>query len=101
LYGDNDQTFSSATWKGMYAHFTAAGGHAQLVDYGDFQKDARQAYTRYLAATRPRAFAIARDGAWGQASGIDSINAALVQCANGHEECRVYSVDGDVVWAKK
>ncbi|MEM5318177.1 CocE/NonD family hydrolase [Paraburkholderia sp. JHI869] len=250
FYGDNDQTFSSTTWKGMYAHYTGAGGHAQLVDYGSFQQDAhamtasgaglplwvakadaflasvgmpgsevnqeylpppvlkasgyarindlnavpylsalqkakiyasylvaprpkalaigstngtwasggfdaarsamqqcwkisqycqlyavdntvvwprqesappltnfaslqdvnavpylhsdgRQAYTRYLAATRPRAFAIARDGAWGQASGIDSINAALVQCANGHEECRVYSVDGDVVWDTK
>jgi dienelactone hydrolase len=250
FYGDNDQTFSSATWKGMYAHYTAAGGHAQLVDYGDFQKDAhamtasgaglplwvakadaflasigmpfeevnpeylphpalqasgyadikdfsavpylstrqkaelyasylaapppkaiaigntngmwasggfdparsamqqcwklsqycqlyavdntvvwprqesapppthfaslqdvnavpwlraagRQAYTRYLATTRPRAFAIAPDGAWGQASGVDSINEALVQCAGGHEGCRVYSVDGDVVWAVK
>ncbi|MEM5405710.1 hypothetical protein [Paraburkholderia unamae] len=250
FYGDNDQTFSTATWKGMYAHYTAAGGRAQLVDYGDFQKDAhamtasgaglplwiakadaflqsigmpgnevnpeylprpepkasgyasindfsavpylnarqktalfasylaaplpkaiaigstsgmwasggfdpvrsamrqcwrvsqycqlyavdntvvwprqesappptnfaslqdvnavpwlhadgRQAYTRYLAATRPRAFAIARDGGWGQASGIDSINAALVQCAKGHEECRIYSVDGDVVWAAR
>lgn len=250
FYGDNDQTFSSATWKGMYAHYTAAGGHAQLVDYGDFQKDAhamtasgaglplwiakadaflasigmpgnevnpeylprpalkasgyasindfsavpylnarqktavyasylaapppkaiaigstngmwasggfdparsamqqcwkvsqycqlyavdntvvwprqesapprtdfaslqdvnavpwlhadgRQAYTHYLTTTRPRAFAIARDGGWGQASGIDAINAALVQCANGHQECRVYSVDSDVVWATK
>lgn len=250
FYGDNDQIFSSATWKGMYAHYTAAGGHAQLVDYGDFQKDAhamtasgtglplwiskadaflesigmpgsevnpeyiphsaqkasgyasindinavpyldsrqkaslyasylaapppkaiaigstngmwasggfdparsamqqcwkvsqycqlyavddtvvwprqesapprtdfaslqdvnavpwlradgRQAYVHYLAATRPRAFAIARDGGWGQASGIDAINAALVQCANNHQGCRVYSVDGDVVWAAK
>ncbi|MEX3941333.1 alpha/beta hydrolase family protein [Paraburkholderia sp. BR10937] len=162
FYGDNDQTFSTATWKGMYAHYTAAGGRAQLVDYADFQKDAhamtasgaglplwiakaeaflqsigmpgnevnpeylprpepkasgyasindfsavpylnaRQKtalFASYLAATRPRAFAIARDGGWGQASGIDSINAALVQCANGHEECRIYSVDGDVVWA--
>jgi dienelactone hydrolase len=250
FYGDNDQTFSSETWKGMYAHFTAAGAHAQLVDYGDFQKDAhamtasgaglplwvekadaflasigmpagevnpeylphpepkgsgyasindlsaipylsarqkaslyasylaapppkaiaigstngswvsggfdaarnamqqcwkvsqycqlyavdntvvwprqesappptnfaplqdaaavpwlhadgREAYTRYLATARPRAFAIARDGGWGEASGIDSINAALVQCASDHEDCRVYSVDGDVVWAAK
>ncbi|WP_321931026.1 alpha/beta hydrolase family protein [Paraburkholderia guartelaensis] len=250
FYGDNDQIFSSATWKGMYAHYTGAGGHAQLVDYGSFQQDAhamtasgaglplwvakadaflasigmpasevnreylphpelkasgyarikdlnavpylsalqkaklyasylvaplpkalaigstngtwasggfdaarsamqqcwkisqycqlyavdntvvwprqesappptnfaslqdvsavpylhtdgRQAYTRYLSARRPRAFAIARDGGWGQASGIDSITAALVQCADGHEECRIYSVDGDVVWATK
>jgi len=250
FYGDNDQIFSSATWKGMYAHYTGAGGHAQLVDYGSFQQDAhamtasgaglplwiakadaflasigmpgsevnqeylphpelqasgyarindlnavpylsalqkaklyasylaaplpkalaigstngtwasggfdaarsamqqcwkisqycqlyavdntvvwprqesappptnfaslqdvdavpylhadgRQAYTHYLTARRPRAFAIARDGGWGQAFGIDSINAALLQCANGHEECRIYSVDGDVVWAAK
>lgn len=40
FYGENDQTFSNATWRGMYGRYTAAGGHAQLVDYGAFQKDA-------------------------------------------------------------
>ncbi|GLU33616.1 hypothetical protein Busp01_34580 [Trinickia caryophylli] len=250
FYGENDQTFSNATWRGMYGRYTAAGGHAQLVDYGAFQKDAhamtasgaglplwmakadaflasigmpsrevgpeylprpapkasgyatiddvdaipylsarerasvhagylaapapkamaigstngtwasggfdparsamqrcwstsrycrlyavdntvvwprqasapprtdfaplrdvaavpylrtdgRRAYAQYLAASRPRAFTIAPDGAWGAASGVDPINDALAQCATGHAGCRIYSVDGDVVWAGK
>ncbi|PMS18514.1 hypothetical protein C0Z18_16390 [Trinickia dabaoshanensis] len=63
--------------------------------------DGRHAYTRYLAGHRPRAFAIAPDGAWGAASGIDPIDDALARCANGHTGCRLYSVDGDVVWAAK
>jgi hypothetical protein len=65
------------------------------------QADGRRAYARYLAANRPRAFAIAPDGSWGEASGLDPINKALVQCANGHEGCRVCSVDGDIVWTAK
>ena len=250
FYGDNDQIFSAATWQGMYRRYTAAGAHAELVDYGAFQKDAhamtasgaglplwiakadaflasigmpggevnaeyvpprspkasgyadiddinavpylstqqkasiymaylaapvpkamaigstngtwvagtfdpsrsalqrcwsiskycqlyavdntvvwprqesappptrfalvkdvnavpylhadgRRAYGRYLATSRPRAFAIAPDGAWGTASGTDPINDALVQCGSGHDGCRVYSVDGDVVWPPK
>ncbi len=250
FYGDNDQIFSSATWHGMFSRYTAAGAHAELVDYGAFQKDAhamtasgaglplwvekadaflagiglpgrevapeylpraaprpsgyaslddlaavpflsaqqkakiyagflaaplpralaigstdaiwasggfdpartalarcwqtsqycqiyaidktvvwprqpdapprtqfaalqnvnavpflqpagRRAYEQYLATVRPRAFAIAPDGAWGAASGVDAISEALVRCGNGHEGCRIYSVDGDVVWAGK
>lgn len=251
FYGDNDQIFSTATWQSMYRSYTAAGAHAQLVDYGAFQKDAhamtasgaglslwiakadaflagigmpsgevnaeylprqapkasgyatladvdavpflgpkwkatvyasyltaptpkamaigstngtwasggfdpartvmqrcwsmsqycqlyavdntvvwprlesappathfaslrdvnavpylgvtgRQAYSSYLAARRPRAFAIAPDGGWGVASGaVDPTNDALAQCGNGHQGCRLYSVDGDVVWAAK
>ncbi|CAB3760052.1 dienelactone hydrolase family protein [Paraburkholderia solisilvae] len=250
FYGDNDQTFATATWRQMYAQYTAAGGRAELVDYGAFQKDAhamtasgaglplwvqkadaflrsigmpaaetdpqylpghapaattyadlndlsaipylnddqkeklyrgflaaplpraiaigmtngswasggfdpsdaalkrcwqtaqycqlyavdntvvwprlaaappatrfaplaatgavpylnaqgRIAYSRFLAMRRPRAFAIAPDGAWGVSSGVDPINSALVQCANGHEDCRLYAVDNDVVWRGK
>lgn len=65
------------------------------------QADGRRAYTRYLAAVRPRAFAIAPDGAWGEASGVDPVDTALAQCANAHAGCRVYSVDGEVVWSAK
>jgi dienelactone hydrolase len=248
FYGENDQIFSTATWRQMYAQYTAAGGHAELVDYGAFQKDAhamtasgaglplwvqkadaflrgigmpgsetypeylpghapksttfaalndlgaipyltddqkeklyrgflaaplpraiaigmsngswasggfdpasaalkrcwqtaqycqlyavdntvvwprladappatafatlanasavpylsaqgRLAYTKFLTMPRPRAFAIAPDGAWGASSGVDPISDALVQCANGHTNCRLYAVDGDVVWS--
>lgn len=247
FYGENDQIFSTATWRQMYAQYTAAGGRAELVDYGAFQKDAhamtasgaglplwvqkadaflrsigmpgaetypeylpghapgsttyaalndlnaipyltddqkeklyrgflsaplpraiaigmsngswasggfdpasaalkrcwqtaqycqlyavdntvvwprladappatsfatlanasavpylsapgRLAYAKFLTMPRPRAFAIAPDGAWGVSSGVDPIGGALVQCANGHTNCRLYAVDGDVVW---
>jgi dienelactone hydrolase len=42
FYGDNDKTFPSATWRGMYARYTSAGGRADLVAYGTFQDDAHQ-----------------------------------------------------------
>lgn len=248
LYGENDQTFATPTWQGMFRQYTAAGARAQLVDYGPFQKDAhamtasgaglplwvqkadafltsigmpgqevnpeylpghapgatryadindlsavpylsdaqkeklyreflaaplpramaigstsgtwasggfdpavaamsrcwtitrycqlyavdntvvwerqasapprtsfagladvsavpylnpagREAYAHFLSSRRPRAFALAPDGAWGAGTGLDPINDALVQCANGHGGCRLYAVDGDVVWA--
>lgn len=59
----------------------------------------RQAYARFLKADRPRAFAIAPDGAWGTFSGLDAMTEALVRCGNGHIGCRLYAVDGDVVWS--
>ncbi|MFC0695711.1 alpha/beta hydrolase family protein [Paraburkholderia humisilvae] len=61
----------------------------------------RAAYGKFLAMRRPRAFAIAPDGAWGASSGLDPINSALVQCANGHADCKLYAVDSDVVWNGK
>ncbi|MGD0345762.1 MAG: CocE/NonD family hydrolase [Terracidiphilus sp.] len=39
FYGDNDETFSAATWREMYRRYTAAGGTAELVAYGKFLKD--------------------------------------------------------------
>ena len=39
FFGDNDQLFSTRTWHGMYDRYTAAGGPAELVAYGTFQKD--------------------------------------------------------------
>jgi dienelactone hydrolase len=39
FYGDNDAKFSQSTWRGMYEHYTAAGGQAELVAYGNFMKD--------------------------------------------------------------
>jgi dienelactone hydrolase len=40
LYGENDLTFTTPTWQGMFRGYTAAGGPAELVDYGRFQNDA-------------------------------------------------------------
>lgn len=39
FYGDNDSIFPVPTWRGMYEHYTAAGGHAELVAYGPFGSD--------------------------------------------------------------
>lgn len=61
----------------------------------------RDAYRTFLSSRRPRAFAIAPDGAWGVGSGLDPITDALVTCSNGHQDCRLYAVDGDVVWPAK
>lgn len=60
--------------------------------------DGRQAYSSFLTAGRPRAFAVAPDGGWGIGKGLDPINDALVQCNERHQSCRIYAVDGDVVW---
>jgi dienelactone hydrolase len=40
LYGDNDGTFSSPVWHAMFDHYTAAGGKAELIEYGRFMADA-------------------------------------------------------------
>jgi len=40
FFGDNDQIFAAPTWQAMFRQYTAAGAHAELVDYGVFQKDA-------------------------------------------------------------
>jgi hypothetical protein len=61
----------------------------------------RRMYTKFLSLRTPRAFAIAPDGAWGYAWGIDPINDALAYCANGHAGCRLYAVNRDVVWTGK
>jgi dienelactone hydrolase len=77
----------------------AALADASAVPYLGAQ--GREAYSQFLATRRPRAFAIAPDGAWGAASGLDPITDALVTCSNGHQGCRLYAVDGDIVWPEK
>jgi dienelactone hydrolase len=42
FYGENDQLFPVPTWRAMYARYTSAGGHAELVDYGAFMSDSHQ-----------------------------------------------------------
>jgi dienelactone hydrolase len=35
FYGERDETFPEKVWRTDYERFTQAGGHAQLVDFGD------------------------------------------------------------------
>lgn len=60
----------------------------------------RAGYKSYLGKQMPRAFAIAPNGAWGWAEdGDDPPRRALFNCnRNGLGECRLYSVDDQVVW---
>jgi len=40
FFGDNDKTFATATWQGMFKQYSAAGAPAELVDIGTFMDDA-------------------------------------------------------------
>ena len=78
------------------SHFAALDDAAALP-YGS--ASARDGYAKFLAARKPRAFVIAPDGGWMFAArGPDPLRAALDACAAKHQGCRVYAVDGDVVW---
>ena len=60
----------------------------------------RAGYKTYLGKLAPRAFAVAPNGAWGWADGGDDpLQRALASCnRSGQGECRLYSVDDQVVW---
>lgn len=56
-------------------------------------------YRRFLAAPRPRAFAVGGQGAAGWASGDWARGRALGWCQRTRgDPCRLYAVDDDVVW---
>jgi dienelactone hydrolase len=59
----------------------------------------REGYQKYLAMRRPKAFAVAPDGAWSAVSmGSDPVAMALENCGRTHQGCRLYAVDHSVVW---
>jgi hypothetical protein len=69
----------------------------------------RKAYQDFLVRPKPRAFAIAENGAWGAAAPaqgtyaatryFDSVRLAMERCENrGAGTCRLYAVDDRVVW---
>ena len=59
---------------------------------------ARAAYARFLDAKAPRAFAVGDRGAFGWATNDYVIGRALGFCRRSGQTCRLYAVDGDVVW---
>ena len=67
-----------------------------------FVKDTgRKAYESFLAQAVPRAFALSPTGAWGVHNGAaDSHERALANCNrfSPSQACKLYAVDGDVVW---
>lgn len=57
------------------------------------------AYTKFLAADVPRAFAISPRGAWAWRTGLDAVEVALSRCQqNARTACQLYAVDDRVVW---
>lgn len=81
----------------------AASGFAPLADADAvpyLKPSGRDGYREFLAATGPRAFAIAPSGAWGWGNrGDDPLQRALSNCNRyGKGACRLYAVDDVVVW---
>ena len=60
--------------------------------------NARAAYAKFLDAKTPRAFAVGDHGAFGWATSDYVIGRALGFCRRSGQTCRLYAVDGDVVW---
>jgi len=85
----------------------AALENVDAVPY--LRPNGREGYAKFLASEKPRAFAIAPNGAWawstiGKRSGrkrqnFDAIERALARC-NEHAdgECHLYALDERVVW---
>lgn len=59
----------------------------------------RVGYQKFLQLPRPRVFTIAPDGGWdASALGPDPVKYSLDHCGQRHRGCRIYAVDGSVVW---
>lgn len=57
------------------------------------------AYSKFLSADVPRAFAVSPTGAWAWRSGADAVELALSRCQiHSRVACRLYAVDDRVVW---
>ena len=75
------------------------------------KQSGRDAYRIFLTKGYPRAFVVAADGSWSYAFGIrptdttfpaDPSERALEICKRGgHNDCRIYAVDGKVIWSGK
>ena len=97
----------------MGAPTTITAGFARLGDVAavPFLRDGgRKAYQEFLKHPKPRAFAVAENGAWGwsaparnptylQQSRMDVVGNALARCRKSGGECRLYAVDDRVVWS--
>jgi dienelactone hydrolase len=93
---DNDVVWVRPTPAPAPTHFAElTDGNA--VPYLNAQ--GRAGYEKFLLMHRPRAFVVAPDGGWSASSmGVDPVAFALKDCGDHHRNCRLYAVDGDVVW---
>ena len=67
-------------------------GAVPYVDEGG-----REAFRKFLAARKPRAFVVAPDGAWSwRYGGADPLKEALASCNAKHAHCAAYAIDDEV-----
>jgi dienelactone hydrolase len=93
---DNNVVWQRPTPVPPPSHFAALSDESAMPYVN---QQGRLDYEKFLMMARPRAFAIAPDGGWGAASqGPDPVAFALAKCGATHAGCRLYAVDGDVVW---
>ena len=82
----------------------AASGFAKFNDETAvpfLKENGRAGYLRFLQADRPKAFAIAPNGAWAYFVGrADAMKVAVDRCNENAKAdvCKLYSVDDEVVW---
>ncbi|TCS38603.1 dienelactone hydrolase [Paucimonas lemoignei] len=67
------------------------------------REDGREQYRAFLTKSSPRAFALSSSGAWSWVEdGDDPADRAIANCQkNSVSPCKLYAVDGDVVWSDK
>jgi dienelactone hydrolase len=93
---NNDVVWTRPTPAPPPTHFAQLGNESAVPYLG---QGGRLGYEKFLMMVRPRAFAIAPDGGWAaSARGLDPVAEALADCNAKHQGCRLYAVDGDVVW---
>ena len=82
---------------------TPAAAMAQSDPLENLSPVGKDSYAVYMKLAAPKAFALADDGAIGYSSDADSATAranALSRCAEvTNEQCRIFSVDGQVTMA--
>jgi dienelactone hydrolase len=67
------------------------------------REDGREQYRAFLTKSSPRAFALSSSGAWSWVEdGDDPAERAMANCQkNSASPCKLYAIDGDVVWTNK
>jgi len=93
---------------GVPAQTTIGFAPLEKVDAVPFLREkGRDAYREFLSKPTPRAFAIAPNGAWASSSRtapgsrqqLDVVGYAMESCnRRGNGECKLYALDGRVVW---
>lgn len=92
---DNDVVWVRPTQEPPPTRFAALEDQRAVPYLND---QGREGYEKFLAMRRPRAFVIAPDGGWNGAFGRDPLADAMDACNKTHKGCKLYAVDGDVVW---